>query len=145
MTDHGHERDLKPVAGAVYGLAGAGAVALIVGLAAFAAPQPADALPSYAQQTGKSCGGCHVNAAGGGPRNAFGNAFAANGHKLPSAAKPNKASVDGGTSSATPAATASTIVWDNARAEALSLDRPYYSHFLYNSCDYRNCAGEQGK
>ena len=66
MTDREHEHDLKPVAGAVYGLAGAGAVALIVGFAAFAAPRPADALPAYAQQTGLACGRCHVNPAGGG-------------------------------------------------------------------------------
>lgn len=95
MTYREHERDLKPVAGAVYGLAGAGAVALIVGLAAFAAPRPAGALPAYAQQTHLSCGRCHVNAAGGGERTAFGKAFAANGHKVSSAAKPGKASVGG--------------------------------------------------
>jgi hypothetical protein len=89
----GHERDLKPVAGAVYGLAGAGTVALIVGLAAFATPRPAGALPAYAQQTHLPCGRCHVNAAGGGERNAFGKAFAANGHKVSSAAKPGKTSV----------------------------------------------------
>jgi hypothetical protein len=40
-------------------------------------------LPAYAASTGKACGACHVNPAGGGPRNAFGDAFAANGHKLP--------------------------------------------------------------
>jgi hypothetical protein len=95
MTDREHERDLKPVAGAMYGLAGAGAVALIVGLAAFAAPRPAGALPAYAQQTHLACGRCHVNAAGGGERTAFGKAFAANGHKVSSAAKPGKASVGG--------------------------------------------------
>jgi hypothetical protein len=93
MTYREHERDLKPVAGAVYGLAGA--VALIVGLAAFAAPRPAGALPAYAQQTHLACGRCHVNAAGGGERTAFGKAFAANGHKVSSAAKPGKASVGG--------------------------------------------------
>lgn len=81
---------LRPIPRVVYGLAGAVATAVIVGLAAFVAPQPADALPSYAQQTGLSCGRCHVNPAGGGARTAFGNAFAANGHKVP--AKPGKAS-----------------------------------------------------
>ncbi len=101
MTYREHQRDLKPVAGAVYGLAGAGAVALIVGLAAFAAPRPAGALPAYAQQTSLPCGRCHVNAAGGGPRNSFGSAFAANGHKLPSAAGPGKAG-DKGASAAKP-------------------------------------------
>ena len=93
MTDRKRLHDLKPVAGAVYGLAGAGAVALVVGLAAFATPRPAGALPAYAQQTGLACGRCHVNPAGGGPRTAFGNAFAANGHKVPAAgAKPGKKS-----------------------------------------------------
>jgi hypothetical protein len=38
---------------------------------------------ALAAQTGKACGACHQNPAGGGPRNAFGEAFAANGHKLP--------------------------------------------------------------
>jgi hypothetical protein len=43
----------------------------------------AHALPIYAQQTGLRCGRCHVNPNGGGPRTAFGRAFAANGHRLP--------------------------------------------------------------
>jgi len=59
-------------------------VTLAVGGAlAIAVPNPAAALPAYAAQTGKACGACHQNPAGGGPRNAFGEAFAANGHKLP--------------------------------------------------------------
>jgi mono/diheme cytochrome c family protein len=53
------------------------------GAAMVAAPKSAHALPAYAQQTGKACGACHQNPAGGGPRNAYGEAFAANGHKLP--------------------------------------------------------------
>lgn len=48
-----------------------------------ATPKPAAALPAYAAATGKACGACHTNPAGGGARNAFGEAFAANGHKLP--------------------------------------------------------------
>ena len=93
MMDRGQERELKPISGVVYGLAGAVATAVIVGLAAFVAPQPADALPAYAQQTGLACGRCHVNPAGGGARTSFGNAFLANGHKVPSGgAKPGKAS-----------------------------------------------------
>jgi hypothetical protein len=64
-------------------LGAAPAALLLVGLAVSVAPRPADALPAYASQTGLPCGKCHVNAAGGGPRNAFGNAFAKNGHKLP--------------------------------------------------------------
>jgi mono/diheme cytochrome c family protein len=94
MLDYGQERELKPVPGLVFGLAGALATASIAALAAFTAPQPADALPAYAQQTGLACGRCHVNPAGGGARTAFGNAFAANGHKVPSkgGAKPGKKS-----------------------------------------------------
>ncbi len=63
---------------------GAAFAALAVGgLLTIAASKPATALPAYAAATGKACGACHVNPAGGGPRNAFGEAFAANGHKLP--------------------------------------------------------------
>ena len=59
-------QELKPVPGLVIGVAGALATASIVALAAFTAPQSADALPAYAQQTGLACGRCHVNPAGGG-------------------------------------------------------------------------------
>lgn len=90
MTYRAHDRDFKPVPGAAYAMAGAGAVALIVGLTALAAPRAASALPAYAQQTHLSCGRCHVSPAGGGARTAFGNAFLANGHKLSSTAKPAK-------------------------------------------------------
>ncbi len=63
---------------------GAVVAALAIGGAlTLATPKPAAALPAYAAATGKACGACHVNPAGGGPRNAFGDAFAANGHKLP--------------------------------------------------------------
>ncbi len=31
------------------------------------------------------------------------------------------------------------IVLDRAQAQALSLAHPYYSHFMYDYCDYRNC------
>ena len=86
MTDRGHDLDLKPVATFSYWFAGTGAVALIVALSAFADPRPANATASYAQQTGMACGRCHSNPAGGG-LTAFGKAFAANGHKLPSKTK----------------------------------------------------------
>jgi hypothetical protein len=60
--------------------------ALVAGIIAAAAlvavPQKAQALPQYAAKEGKPCGYCHVNPAGGGPRNARGNAYAANGHKF---------------------------------------------------------------
>jgi mono/diheme cytochrome c family protein len=63
---------------------GAAVAALAVGaVMLIAVPQSAVALPAYAAATGKACGACHQNPAGGGPRNAFGEAFAANGHKLP--------------------------------------------------------------
>ena len=103
MMDRRPDRDVRPVPGVVFGLAGALAMASIVALAAFTAPQPADALPAYAQQTGLGCGRCHVNPAGGGARTAFGNAFLANGHKVPSGgAKPGK--TGGGAPSSTPGA-----------------------------------------
>ena len=57
-------------------------IVLVVG-AVSTTSRPAIALPAYSQQTGLPCGRCHVNAAGGGARTKFGEAFAANGHKLP--------------------------------------------------------------
>lgn len=45
-------------------------------------PRAANALPAYAQQTGKACGFCHQNAAGGGALKPAGEKFKANGHKL---------------------------------------------------------------
>jgi len=63
--------------------AAVGAAILVGGTIALVAPGPAQATPAYASQTGLPCGKCHVNPAGGGERNAFGKAFAANGHKLP--------------------------------------------------------------
>src|ERR1700693_4958982 len=86
------ERESTPITGAAQCMAGVGAIALIVGLAAVAAPRSAGALPAYAQQTHLACGRCHVSPAGGGERNAFGKAFAANGHKVPTGHKPAKTS-----------------------------------------------------
>jgi hypothetical protein len=57
---------------------------LVGGALSLSVPKSATALPAYSTSTGKACGACHQNSAGGGPRNAFGDAFAANGHKLPS-------------------------------------------------------------
>ena len=59
------------------------AAAVVGGALTITAPKPAAALPAYAASTGKACGACHTNPAGGGPRTALGEAFAANGHKLP--------------------------------------------------------------
>ena len=59
------------------------ALAAAVLLAALvAAPRSASALPAYSQKEGKACGYCHVNAAGGGERNAKGKQYEANGHKF---------------------------------------------------------------
>jgi hypothetical protein len=46
------------------------------------ASAPAQATPAYAAQEKKACGYCHVSPAGGGPRNAAGKKFEANGHKF---------------------------------------------------------------
>ena len=93
-----HLRELKPSSGAAGGVAMAGILML---LATFALSRRADALPSYAQQTGLACGQCHVSPAGGGPRTALGNTFAANGHKLRSAGKAANPAAPGGGKSAT--------------------------------------------
>ncbi len=64
----------------VAALGGVAAAALIATVAI--APRQAAATPAYAAQTKKACGFCHVNPAGGGPRNANGQKFEKNGHKL---------------------------------------------------------------
>jgi len=136
--DRRHKRELRPIPGVAFGLAAASVTALMLGLAVFGASQPADALPSYAQQTGLGCGRCHVNPAGGGPRTSFGNAFLANGHKVPSAKK-KQSKTSGGEAAPSPApvTTAPTFVYnDYVRAGAWSLRHPYYSHFLYSADDY---------
>lgn len=71
----------------LYWLVAAAALALVWGSGLGPGIERANALPAYAQQTGLPCGRCHTNPAGGGARTAFGNAFAANGHKLPSKKK----------------------------------------------------------
>jgi hypothetical protein len=58
------------------------AAVLTVGCA-LVASAPANAKPEFAAKTGKPCGTCHQNPAGGGPLKAFGQAFKANGYKLP--------------------------------------------------------------
>jgi hypothetical protein len=65
------------------GAAALASAACIAVATAVLSPQPAQALPKYARRTGLACGRCHVNPEGGGARNAFGRAFAANGHHLP--------------------------------------------------------------
>ena len=64
-------------------LVGSTVLAAFVLLASMVAvPRSASALPAYAAKEGKPCGYCHVNPAGGGPRNAKGKAYEANGHKF---------------------------------------------------------------
>ena len=63
---------------------GAVVAALVVGGAlTIAAPRSADAKPEFAASTGKACGTCHANPAGGGALKPYGAAFKANGFKLP--------------------------------------------------------------
>ena len=64
------------------GAAGVAVTVLIVGATVTFSPRQARATPAYAAQTHLPCGQCHTSAAGG-PTNAFGKAFAANGHKVP--------------------------------------------------------------
>jgi hypothetical protein len=107
MTDRRQEP--KPVPAVAYALAAASAAGIIVGLAVFGTPEPADALPTYAQQTKLACGRCHVSPGGGGALTGFGKAFAANGHKVPSkGTKPGKATVSNETSQPSEAAPGST-------------------------------------
>jgi cytochrome c551/c552 len=55
---------------------------LVASALAVTGSRPANATPAYAQQTGKACGFCHVNPAGGGKLKPAGEKFKANGHKL---------------------------------------------------------------
>ncbi len=61
---------------------GAAAAILIAGAMSLTIAQKANALPAYAQATGKACGYCHQNPAGGGALKPAGEKFKANGHKL---------------------------------------------------------------
>ena len=56
---------------------------IICGTLAIATPRSAQAKPEFAAQTGKACGACHQNPAGGGALKPFGDAFKLNGNKLP--------------------------------------------------------------
>ncbi len=146
MTSRGHQLGLQPISPLAYALA-LGAAGLAVGLLSLASPRPADALPAYAQQTHLACGRCHVNPAGGGERTAFGKAFAANGHKLPAAAGAKKSDNEGAkTASTTPAeAPAPSAGATVSFTPAFSLSPPYYSLFLYDSCDYTDCSSAEKK
>jgi hypothetical protein len=56
---------------------------LVAGTASLVIPRPAAATAQFATQTGKACGDCHESATGGGKLTPFGEAFKANGNKLP--------------------------------------------------------------
>ncbi len=73
----------SPTRTIIAGGLGALAVGMLVAAAAIVvAPQHASALPAYAAKEGKACGYCHVNPAGGGPRNAMGKKYEAGGHSF---------------------------------------------------------------
>jgi hypothetical protein len=63
-------------------LAASAAMLLIAGSAMTINVRVAKATPAYAAATGKPCGYCHVNPAGGGKLKAAGEKFQKNGHKL---------------------------------------------------------------
>jgi len=56
---------------------------LIAGTVCLITSRPAQATPKFATDTGKACAECHVAPAGGGKLTSFGEAFKANGNKLP--------------------------------------------------------------
>jgi len=57
------------------GTIAAAAAILIAGITMTIAPQSAEAKPEYAGQTGKACGVCHQNPAGGGKLKPAGQKF----------------------------------------------------------------------
>jgi len=61
---------------------GTAAAILIVGTLSVTVSGPASATPQFAAATGKPCGQCHQNPAGGGKLKPFGEKFKANGNKL---------------------------------------------------------------
>jgi hypothetical protein len=67
---------------AVVLVSGIAAAILIAGAVSLTISRPASALPAYAQQTGKACGFCHQNPAGGGALKPAGEKFQKNDHKL---------------------------------------------------------------
>jgi hypothetical protein len=62
----------------VCGMAAAGLIAATVSVSV---SRPANATPQFASQTGKPCGSCHENPAGGGKLKPAGEKFKANGNK----------------------------------------------------------------
>jgi hypothetical protein len=83
MNDNG-ETSMKVNANKAFVLVcGTAAMILIAGTTFLTISRPANATPTFATQTGKACGQCHQSATGGGKLTPFGEAFKANGNKLP--------------------------------------------------------------
>jgi cytochrome c553 len=61
---------------------GTAAAIIVVGAMSLIDSRQAAAKPEFAAQTGKPCGTCHENPAGGGKLKSFGEKFKANGFKL---------------------------------------------------------------
>jgi hypothetical protein len=59
----------------------------IAGTACLITSLPAKATPQFAADTGKPCGQCHESPSGAGKLTSFGQAFKANGYKLPETSK----------------------------------------------------------
>jgi hypothetical protein len=80
----GQESPSSLIPAAIFFGAGSVAVATLLAAATITlSPGEAQATVKYAEETGLPCGKCHVNPGGGGKRTAFGDAFVANGHKVP--------------------------------------------------------------
>lgn len=74
---------MKPRAKKAFALVcGTAATIMVVGAMSLIDSRPAAAKPEFAAQTGKPCGTCHENPAGGGKLKPFGEKFKANGFKL---------------------------------------------------------------
>jgi hypothetical protein len=82
MFDGGYANALTPTRAAILKGLAIAAAGLIAGAIVMLAPKGATALPAYSQKEGKACGYCHMNPAGGGPRNAKGKQYEVNGHKF---------------------------------------------------------------
>ncbi len=72
--------DFHSIVTTLFGCAAVAAIAATMMM--IGGPRVAQATPAYAAKEGKACGYCHVNAAGGGPRNDVGKKYEANGHKF---------------------------------------------------------------
>ena len=73
---------MKSIAKKAFALAcGTAAAMLIVGTISLVGSQSASAKPEFAAQTGKPCGNCHQNPAGGGALKPAGQKFKDNGFK----------------------------------------------------------------